>query len=324
MLLGASQVAAGYIPDLILMNAAETASAADKGLLETLDPLLSTPAAEYVFPNLLAAGTNSGMRYGLPFALDFLHLAYRTSITISFPLNWTSVMESGGLYLFASGGSENYSSDSILIQYLGVDGILTDPEGRATLESRLLTRVLDSYKQVSDSGTLAAESLRLSSPEGVWNLYRLGEADFAEVWASQFRAEAQSMPDTAYARIPTRNGRTATLAHVWMWSMPARALELQQAAISFLEWIMSPSRQRAWCEPSRLLPAGPQAWPLSGISSDHNLFLMRLAEEASPFPVALRSAAVSAALQEALAQGISGGIPSRQAAEQAIAKMKFQ
>lgn len=324
MLQGAAKVAPGYLPDLILMDHAETALAIERGLLQAMDPLLASPAGEHVFASILVSGTSNGTRYGLPFALDFLHLAYRTSITSSFPLNWTTVLDSDGRHLFASGGSENYSSDAILIQYLGVDGSLKDAEGKPAMDSRLLTRVLDAYKQMSDEGTLAAESLRLNSPDGVWDMYKAGEADFAEVWASQFKAEALSIPDTSFGRIPTRNGRAIVLAHVWVWSIPARTPERQQAAASFLDWVTAPSRQRAWCEAALLLPAGPGAWPLPRVSIEYSLFLMHLAEEATPFPVGFRSAMVSAALQEALAQVIAGSASPKQAAEQAIVKMKLQ
>ena len=321
---GAGQVAPAYVPDLILMDDSETARAIEQGLLESLDPLLESPADTQVFSNILATGVSGGTRYGLPFALDFLHLAYRTSITSSAPLNWSTVLDSGGRYLFASGASENYNSDAILIQYLGLDGILVDADWKPTLDSRLLTRVLDAYSQISAQGTLAAETLGLNSPDAVWILYEMGEADFAEVWASQFKAGASSMANTSFARIPTRNGRPATLAHVWMWSIPTRAPERRQAAASFLQWVLEPARQSAWCESARLLPAGPNAWPLPGVSTQYSLFLLGLAEVASPFPKALRSEDVSAALQEALSQVISEHITPKQAAEQAIAKMKLQ
>jgi ABC-type glycerol-3-phosphate transport system substrate-binding protein len=324
LLQGAGQVALSYVPDLILMDDGETARAVELGLLEALDPLLATPVDQQVFSNILATGVSDGTRYGLPFALDFLQLAYRTSITSSAPLNWSTVLDSGGRYLFASGASDNYSSDAILIQYLGLDGTLTGADGKPTLDSRLLTRVLDAYKQVSDLGALATETLTLNSPDGVWTLYGLGDADFAEVWASQYKAEALSMSDTSFARIPTRNGRPATLAHVWAWSISARTPERQEAAASFLQWAMETSRQSAWCESARLLPASPNAWPLPGVYTEYSLFLLGLAEVASPFPEALRSEDVSAALQEALSQVISDRIAPKQAAEQAVAKMKIQ
>ena len=323
LLEGAGQVAPNYLPDLVLMDDASTTLAAERDLLQPLDAFLTDSASERVFAGILAIGIRGETRYAMPFGMDFLHLVYRVPITVSIPLNWSSILESDGRYLFASGGSENYNGDSILIQYLGLDGKLTDSEGKATVDSRLLTRVLDAYKQMADQEALALDALQLNSPDEVWNRYRMGEAEFAEVWASQFKAEAASLPDTTFARIPTRNGRAATLAHVWTWSIAARAVERRQAAASFLEWVLEPSRQRAWCETARLLPAGAHAWPLPGLSAEYGGFLRGLAETASPLPAPLRSPEISAALQQALSQVILQGVVPKQAAEEATASMKL-
>ncbi len=323
LLEGAGQVAPSYLPDLILMDDASTTLAAERDLLQVLDGVLASSANERAFTGILDIGMRGETRYAMPFAMDFLHLAYRMPITVSMPLNWASVLESGGRYLFASGGSENYNSDSILIQYLGLDGKLTGSEGKTTMDSKLLTRVLDAYKQMADQEALSLESLQLDSPDEIWNRYNMGEAEFAEVWASQFKAEAESLSDTAFARIPTRNGRAATLAHVWAWGIAARAVERKQAAASFLEWVLNPSRQRGWCEAARLLPAGAHAWPLPGLSAEYGEFLQGLAEIASPLPAPLRSPEISATLQQALSQVVLEGIVPKQAAEEATANMKL-
>lgn len=323
LLEGAGLVAPSYLPDLILMDDASTTLAAERDLLQALDEVVTASANDRAFAGIFDIGMRNETRYAMPFAMDFLHLAYRMPLTVTMPLNWSSVLESGGRYLIASGGSENYNSDSILIQYLGLDGKLADSEGKATVDSRLLTRVLDAYKQMADQEALALGSLQLDSPDEIWSRYKMGEAEFAEVWASQFKAEAESLPDTAFARIPTRNGRAAALAHVWAWSIAARAVERKQAAASFLEWVLDPSRQRAWCEAARLLPTGAHAWPLPGLPAEYSGFLQGLAEIASPLPAPLRSPEVSTALQQALSRVVLEGILPKQAAEEAIANMKL-
>ncbi len=315
LLAGASRVAPLYLPDLVLTTEDSLAEIAALGLLQPADALLPT-ARDALFPNI-----GSAARLGIPFAMDFPLLAYRPPITL--PLSWDAIAAGGGRYAFAA-GNEDASVQALLVQYLALGGSLVDAEGEPSLDSRLLTRALEIYRDLDTWGVLAPEAASLDNVGEVWDLYEAGRVNFAAVLVSQVRRNAAALGDTALLAFPAPDGRPATLARVWAWAVVSRAPERQQAAARFLEWVLQPAQQSAWCDAAGFVPTQPSAWPLARLSPTHSEFLLSLAQAATPYPPALRTGAVSSALRTALAQVLAGQLSPRQAADQALAKIRQQ
>ena len=313
LLAGASRVAPAYLPDLILLDEDSLEQVAALGLVQPVD-VLAPSVREALFANVQAAGD------GVPFAMDFPLLAYRAPMTL--PLTLGAIAESGGRYAFAA-GDEDAATRSLLAQYMGLGGALVDAEGKAALDSRLLTRVLETYRGLADQGVLAPQVLSLDRDE-VWDLYRAGGTNFAEVWASQVRSRPSALADAGLAALPTADGRPIALARVWSWAIVSPTPERQQAAARFLEWVLQVGPQSAWCEAAHRVPTQAGAWPLAGLSAAHSEFLLGMAQVATPCPPALRTPAVASALHTALSQVLKGQLAPRQAAEQALNKIRQQ
>ncbi|MGB9594493.1 MAG: extracellular solute-binding protein, partial [Anaerolineae bacterium] len=317
MLRGASAVAPSYLPDLILAADETLEQIAALGLLRPVDALLPS-ARESLFANLQVAAPGDAARLGVPFAMDFPLLAYRTPMAL--PLTWETIAASGGSYAFAA-GDEDSAAQALLIQYLSLGGALVDAEGKAALDSRLLTRVLETYRGLADQGVLAPQVTSLET-DAVWDVYRAGRADFAEVEASQVRRDAAPPADTALSPVPTVGGQPVTLARTWSWAVVSPTPERQQAAARFLEWVLGPAQQSAWCDGAGLVPTQPSAWPLARFSATDSALMLDLAQAALPRPAAIRAPAVSSALHAALTQVLKGQLAPRQAAEQALTKIR--
>ncbi|MBC7257954.1 MAG: extracellular solute-binding protein [Chloroflexi bacterium] len=315
LLAGASRVAPAYLPDLILLDEDSLEQVAALGLVQPVD-VLAPSVRGALFANVQAAGS------GVPFAMDFPLLVYRTPMTLPLPLTLGAIAESGGRYAFAV-GDEDAAVRSLLAQYVGLGGALVDEEGKAALDSRLLARVLEAYRGLADQGVLAPQVLSLDRDE-VWDLYRAGGADFAEVWASQVWGHPSALADADLAALPTADGRPIALARVWSWAIVSPTPERQQAAVQFLAWVLQVGPQSAWCEAAHLVPTQAGAWPLAGLSAAHSEFLLGMAQAATPCPSTLRTPAVASALHTALSQVLKGQLAPRQAAEQALNKIRQQ
>lgn len=315
LLAGASRVAPLYLPDLVLTTEDSLAEIAALGLLQPIDTLLPT-ARDALFP-----GIGNTARLGVPFAMDFPLLAYRTPMTL--PLSWDAIAATGGRYAFAA-GNEDAAAQALLVQYLALGGPLVDAEGRPSLDGRLLTRALEAYSDLVARAILIPQAASLDNLGEVWDLYEAGQADFAAVLASQVRRNAAALADTGLAPPPAPDGGLATLARIWSWAVVSRVPERQQAAARFLEWVLQPTQQSAWCDAAGLVPTQPSAWPLAHLSPTHSEFMLSLAQAATPYPPALQTVAVSSALHTALAQVLAGQLSPRQAADQALAKIRQQ
>lgn len=315
LLAGASRVAPLYLPDLVLTTEDSLAEIATLGLLQPVDALLA-PVRAGLFPNI-----GSTARLGLPFAMDFPLLAYRMPMTL--PLSWDAIAAMGGRYAFAA-GNEDAAAQVLLVQYLALGGPLVDAEGRPSLDGRLLTRALEAYSDLATRAILIPQAASLDNLGEVWDLYEAGQADFATVLASQVRRNATALADTGLASLPAPDGGFATLARIWSWAVVSRAPERQQAAARFLEWILQPAQQSAWCDAAGLVPTQPSAWPLAHLSPTHSEFMLSLAQVATPYPPALQTSAASSALHTGLAQVLAGQLSPRQAADQTLAKIRQQ
>lgn len=322
LLASASQVAPNFVPDVVLMSNADLAQAAQAKLVQPLETLAQPGWVESLFPNLLPLGVYDGVRYGIPFGVDLVHLAYRASITATAPMTWGPVIGSGGRYLFVPGRYEGAWGDSLLLQYLGAGGKFYDAQGSPSLDTRTLAQALGLYKELHDKGVLAEGILTGISSDAAWALFTTGEVDFLEVRASELPDEPTG-GGMAFSAVPTLNGTTVAAAHGWVWAVPARSLSRQQAAVQFLDWALAPEREMAWCGAAGHLPANSEVWLATGRLSPYESMLLSLIQVAVPPPPALESTEAALALQNALEEVLTGEASPQQAAEK-VAKTLSQ
>lgn len=314
----ASKVAPAYLPDLVLATDDALEQVAALGVLHPMDTLLPS-AHDALSPNLKDAGSAAFVRLGAPFAMDFLLVAYRMPMTL--PLLWDGLAAAGRHYAFAA-GDEAAAAEALLIQYLALGGALVDAEGKPSLDGRLLTRALEIYRGLVDQGVLVPEVISLTSSGEAWDLYQAGRADVVMIPASHVRRDASVPGDTGLAAVPTAGGRSVPLAHVWSWAIASPTPERQQAAVRFLEWVLRPESQAAWCDAVGLVPTQQSAWPLTRMAAAHREAVLGAAQASIPYPLALRSSGVQSALRAALDQVLRGQLSPKQAADQALSKIK--
>jgi len=94
MLATATAVAPAVVPDLIMIDANQLPSLAQKGLAVPLDGLLDPDLVEDMYPFAIRAGPVDGRLVGLPFETSIEHALYNTAKIAVAPLSWTEVFSS--------------------------------------------------------------------------------------------------------------------------------------------------------------------------------------------------------------------------------------
>jgi len=141
----ARDAAPSVMPDLLVLDATELEAAAGLGLVQPLDPLLSSAEMTERFPFAADLATVGDQTMGFVIGADVHHLAYRPALLDSAPVSWTQFISPPVSFLFPAGGRDGYVNDATLIQYLAAGGSLTDSEGNPSLDEDVMVSVLGFY-----------------------------------------------------------------------------------------------------------------------------------------------------------------------------------
>ncbi|MEE8389906.1 MAG: hypothetical protein V3S14_03795 [Anaerolineae bacterium] len=149
----AQDAAPSIMPDLVVLDAAELEDAAGLGLIQPLDPLLSSADVAERFPFATELGTVGEQTMGFVIGADVQHLAYRPALLDSPPVSWTQFVSPSVSFLFPAGGRDRQVNDATLIQYLAAGGRLSDEEGNPSLDEDVMVSVLGFYSDCVSAAT---------------------------------------------------------------------------------------------------------------------------------------------------------------------------
>ena len=293
------------IPDLVVMDADDAQVAAQEGLVQPLDGLLSDQLIIDLFPFTSALGQVDGQIMDVPLTAELDCLAYHPTLFARPPLSWTDVLSSPTPLAFAAGGREDGVNDGTLVQYLAAGGHLTDGEGNPRLEAEPLTAVLDFYARASEVGVISPTILlSLDNADGCWELLRDWQVGMAVVGCRRLLSE----PGVATPGIiPTQDGRAVTLAQAqWVLVLVTADPQRQAQAMRLMDWLMSAERYGPWTQSLGNLPttrSGMAAWT---IPEEERAVLETLLEGAQPSPPAVLRETVGPPMQAALEAVLRG------------------
>ncbi len=310
------KVVPSALPDLVVMDAAEVAQAAQDGLLQPLDPLLSRDLANDLFPFAWNMGHVGEDWVAVPFAADLEHLVYNLNKTPEPPVSWTDVLSSTVAYLFPAAGHDGRANNAVLIQYLALGARLTNESGQPALNREALTEVLSFYNQARELGVIPDLTLEMHTPAECWPYYLAAQVGMTHVTARQFLAERAQLRRSKVAGIPTRDGIPATFATGWAYVITAQDPGRVALAAQLVEWFMAPERLGPWSQTARWLPtrrAALELWP----DDPYKDFLRNSLEMASYLPPMVGYDRLSRAIQRAVQEVLTGVAPPEDAAARA-------
>jgi multiple sugar transport system substrate-binding protein len=311
--LATARVAAPKVlPDLVILDTIELDDAAEAGLIQPLDDLISSEVQQDLFP--FARHRNDGQLVGLQFEADVEHLIYNTNKIDSPPITWREVLSDSVAYIFPAGGEGGLVNDSFLIQYLATGGQLLDENGKPALDEDALVEVLQFYADSLQAGTIPPSVLEYADLDDCWVVYVSAQAAMSNVSSDKYLADRGLLKNTAFAAIPTRDGNTATLSKGWAWAIVTEDPSRQAAAAQLIEWLLEPENNANWNRAAGHLPTRQAAFDHLGTEDQYFPFARQLLESVYPRPMAAAYDKMSRALQKAVQDVLQGEASPEEAA----------
>ena len=315
----ASVVAPSVLPDLVVLDTADLAAAARTGVLVPLEGEVFAELAADLLPAARAVGTVHNQLLGIPFQLDVEHLIYNANQVSSVPLTWTDVLSAHTTLLFPAKGRNGLVNDAFTIQYLALGGRFQDDEGGPLLDEPALREVLGYYQQAVQAGVLLRDAaLQASDAQDVWPVYVSARAGLAQVTAQRFLTGRQTLRNTRFGDIPTRDGKPLTIARGHLLAVLARDPLQQDLAMRLIEWWLRADNNLAWNQATYHVPTRYAAFQLWGSEDAYHPFLQHLLEIAVPAPAAADYDSIARVLQQAVLEVLRGESTPEQAAAAAV------
>jgi len=317
-LLTTSAAVPAAMPDLVAIDTIELKEAAQAGLLQPLDELISAGLQEDLFPFAQQVGRFEDQLVGLPFETDIEHLIYNTNKLEEPPLTWTDVLTDEVSYVFPAGGREGLVNDAFIIQYLALGGQLVDETGQPALNAESVTQVLQFYKDGYEMGVIPSSVLEFKTLDDCWPVYLSAEVAMTNVSSRRYLADRELLMYTRFAPIPTRDGNVATLSQGWAWAIVTSDPTRQALAVQLIEWLMEPENSVEWNLAAGHLPTRKAAFEVLGTEDSYYPFLRKQLEGARPRLAGVVYSEVARVLQQGVEKVMTGQAAPQEAAKTVI------
>lgn len=264
------------LPDIAMVNAGDISFALEKKLFQPLDGIVSAAFKDDRFPFASQFATFQNQWVAIPFAADVQHLAYNQAAISPAPKTWDDLGRQKTTLLLPLGGD-----DAFLLQYTSFGASLNNFDPLAAAQ------VFAFIKRGHDLNFLPETALNVKGADDAWDAFAQGQVAMAQVWASRYWSERDKVSgnlNAAFAPLPTRDGKIATLASGWalviVTSDPAR----QRAAARWIEWILKSERLALFLRAAHRLPVTRGLIAPTVEPKEYAAFMRELLERALPLP----------------------------------------
>lgn len=280
-LLTTSAVVPAQLPDLVTLDVTEVPVAAQANLLQPLDVWLPSHLKNDFFPLAFRAAHYQNRWVALPFVLDAQHLVYNKTVVKKPPATWDEYLKQKMSLLLPLGGD-----DAFLLQYLALtstgDGYVPMPTDAANI-----AQVLAFFKRARDLNVLPETAINVKGGEDAWALFATGQVTMAQVSASRYLLERDKVPYAAFALVPTRDGKPATVAGSWAFAVVTTDPMRQAAATRFIQWLVQGERLAPWLRAAKRLPATRTTMALVIEPPEYATFLRETLEHSAYWAAAM-------------------------------------
>ena len=316
--LGTARAAAPTVlPDLVILDTLELDQAAQAGLIQPLDDLVSSEVQQGLFP--FARHSFAGQLIGIQFEADVEHLIYNTNKIDSAPITWREEISASVAYIFPAGGQSSLVNDAFLIQYLAVGGGLLDESGDPALNNDALVEVLQFYADGLEAGAIPSSVLEFTDLDDCWVVYVSAQAALSNVSSARYLADRGLLKNTGFAAIPTRDGNVVTLSEGWALAIATEDSSRQTAAAQLIEWLLEPENNANWNLAAGHLPTRQAAFDHLGMEDQYFPFVLQQLANVHPRPVDPAYDKIGRALQRAVQDVLQGEVSPQEAEEIVIA-----
>lgn len=292
----ASAVAPRVLPDVVILPSDDFNDAARVGLLYPLDTLVADELLQALYPFAQRDGRVGENLLALPMFVTVEHVIYRPRGAQPPPATWEAFLNGQQHFLFAAAGRPDGVNNPFLLQLLNISG--KPLVGAEVPDMQALGRVLEFYDQGRTRNLIPAGVVELDESQQLWLQFLAGGAELLETDARSFLIERTRATELAYAAVPTSNGVPTTVAEGYLVAVTTADPLRQEAAMSYINWLLASEQLGPYAAATRWLPARPDA--LSGAIADasYRQFLDTLLASAWLRPSGSRWTAISRAVQE--------------------------
>ncbi len=308
----ARSAAPAMLPDLVILDTLELDEAAEAGLIQPLDGLVSSEVQQNLFP--FARHGFDGQLMGIQFETDVEHLIYNTNKIDSPPITWREVLSGSVAYIFPAGGEGSLVNDAFLIQYLAAGGQLLDESGNPALNNDALVEVLQLYADGLEAGVIPPSVLEFADLDDCWVVYVSAQAALSNVNSDRYLADRGLLKNTAFAAIPTRDGNAVTLSKGWALAIVTEDSS-RQAAAQLIEWLLEPENSANWNLAAGHLPTRQAAFDHLGTEDQYFPFARQQLASVYPRPIGSAYDKIGRALQRAVQDVLQGEVSPQEAAD---------
>lgn len=316
-LLTTSAVVPSQLPDLVTLDVAEVPVAAQAHLLQSLDVWLPSHLKNDFFPLAFRAAHYQNRWVALPFTLDAQHLVYNKTAIKKPPATWDEYLKQKMPLLVPLAGD-----DAFVLQYLALtttgDGYVPMPTDAASI-----AQVLAFFKRARDLNVLSETAINTKSGEDAWTPFATGQVMMAQVSATRYLSERDKVPQAAFAWVPTRDGKPATVASGWAFAVVTTDPLRQAAATRFIQWLVQGERLAPWLRAAKRLPATRTTMPLVIEPPEYATFLRETLEHSAYWAAAMpRETKAAQAWRAAIVAVWKGTATPEDAARSIVAAVK--
>ncbi len=249
----ASEVAPDALPDITLLRRSDLLAAVDAGFIRSIQGQVTSAVLGDLYPAALDLGRVEGTLYGVSYALDVEHIAYRPVILSGEFARFTDVLTNKQKFVFPAGVTEGLS-DVLLLQYLSAGGTLNElVQGNPNADA-LLT-VLTFYKDAVEQGIIDRSVLDYARPDDYLFQLAQGKFDAGVITSAQYLNLLGSGQSFEAAPIPLADGSPSTVLNGWMWVMVTKDKDQQLLALRFIEWMLEADRLATYTRLVNMLPS---------------------------------------------------------------------
>jgi ABC-type glycerol-3-phosphate transport system substrate-binding protein len=300
------------LPDAAIVDSRELDQLEKLGLLHSLNRDLPSGAYWDLFPPAQRIARRNGQWNNQPLTLDTEHLVYDSRRVSLPPPSWQAVLTDTTQFAFAADSTETF-----LFHYLENGGSL-DPRDHPAQDAAVMQAILDYYQRARVNGNLNENTAVMKSAREVMPLFVSGQTPMAQVRARDFLLERERIPNGLAASIPTRDGRTTTLASSWSFVILSNDQAVHNAATEYLAWMIDPVRLGEWANAARMIPAGKSAFAQAIQAPEYADLLWTLFQDALVAPSFAQQMPYAEAWHNAVTAVLNGQLAPDDAAFRAV------
>jgi len=311
----AQQNAPSILPDIAVLDTQQLWQLVDLGLVQPLgDDELGYLGDMY--PVAVDAVTYQEVSYGLPYAMDLMHLAYDKNSVERLPESWQDLLDAQAAYLLEVGlfpeeGYSPLSKTSMLLLYLGAGGMLT--ESGTAENADALESVVEFLAQGQEEGVIVRPTEDRPLIESIWSALSTGDFAYANISARSYLDHYEIFDNIGFGTVPMQSGSPQTVARVWAFAILTNDPEQRALALDFIQLLLDPNVQGTWGQFAHCLPSQRQAFETWLNGNEYYEFLYNEIDSAVALPNGPRFVEFSQRIQEAQHALLNGDVTPQEA-----------